>query len=217
MSDMNDLELAIRVRVEGQQAIDSTTNSTKALGAAAKTESGAVDLLMLEIKGLTTELSQLNAHMAAAPPHMNSIGGGAKHVASEASEARHALRGMGEEIGVSMPRFVTNFITSLGPVGPALAKAFSVVAIIGVLQMLPELYQKIEEFADKLGGVTERIRKQHEQMIEQNDKNGESMLANAEKLRSLNEVGVEGSTKVALQMRNMTASAKEYGKALARQ
>jgi hypothetical protein len=214
VSDVNDLELAVRVRVEGQQALDSTGQSVKALGATAKTESASVDVLLAGMKDLTAAVNQLTAALPAASSGLSRAGASTRALSSDAAQATQSLRGMGSEIGVNMPRFVSRFLVSLGPVAGALSAAFSVIAIVGILEMLPKLYQAIEDFGDKLGGVTERTRKQYREMLSEQDKLQQEQLSNSEKLRDLNTVGVEGSAKTALQMRNLTASAKDYGLAL---
>src|SRR5271163_3367812 len=44
-------------------------------------------------------------------------------------EARHSVMLLGEEFGVHLPRGITTFISSLGPIGPALEAAFPFLAI----------------------------------------------------------------------------------------
>src|SRR5580658_4743799 len=46
------------------------------------------------------------------------------------TEARHGVMMLGEEFGVHLPRGLTTFIASLGPVGAAMEMAFPFLAII---------------------------------------------------------------------------------------
>jgi flagellar biosynthesis GTPase FlhF len=58
-------------------------------------------------------------------------------------EARHAAMGLSEDLGVHMPRMVSMFLSHLGGVGPALAMAFTPIAIIGVTKVLIDAGKEI--------------------------------------------------------------------------
>jgi len=83
---------------------------------------------------------------------MNSAGAAPEKLTFSTMEAQHALRGMGEELGVRMPRFVSSFVSHLGGVGPALAMAFTPIAIIGVTKVLidagKEVYNLYQNVVD---------------------------------------------------------------------
>src|SRR5208282_568136 len=68
-------------------------------------------------------------------------------------EARHSVMMLGEEMGVHLPRGVTTFIASLGPVGAALEAAFPFLAIIVGATQLIEHLTKLREEGDKLGNA----------------------------------------------------------------
>ena len=85
------------------------------------------------VQGLSAGLESAGGAGVAAG---ESIAGGMRQARGEAMEARHALMGVGEEIGVKMPRFVTTFISHLGGVAPVLASAFSAVAVVGIAEIL---------------------------------------------------------------------------------
>jgi len=67
---------------------------------------------------------------------MESAGDSPKKLEYSMMEARHAAMGLGEDIGVRVPRLVSTFLSHLGGVGPALAMAFTPIAIIGVTKVL---------------------------------------------------------------------------------
>jgi len=58
------------------------------------------------------------------------------------TEARHAAAGFGEEVGIRLPRVVATFLAHTQVIGPALATAFSAVAIIGLAEVLAEIPEK---------------------------------------------------------------------------
>jgi hypothetical protein len=64
-------------------------------------------------------------------------------------EARHGVMMLGEEFGVHLPRGLTTFIASLGPVGAAMEAAFPFLAIILGATLLIEHLTKIGEAAEK--------------------------------------------------------------------
>ena len=64
-------------------------------------------------------------------------------------EARHGVMMLGEEFGVHLPRGITTFITSLGPVGAAMEMAFPFLAIILGATLLIEHLMKVGEAAEK--------------------------------------------------------------------
>lgn len=65
------------------------------------------------------------------------------------TEARHGVMMLGEEFGVHLPRGLTTFIASLGPVGAAMEMAFPFLAIILGATLLIEHLVKIGEAAEK--------------------------------------------------------------------
>jgi hypothetical protein len=65
------------------------------------------------------------------------------------TEARHGVQMLGEEFGVHLPRGLTTFIASLGPVGAAMEAAFPFLAIILGATLLIEHLVKVGEAAEK--------------------------------------------------------------------
>lgn len=66
------------------------------------------------------------------------------------SEARHSVMMLGEEFGVHLPRGLTTFIASLGPIGPAMEAAFPFLAIAVGATMLLEHLNAMHEAGEKL-------------------------------------------------------------------
>jgi hypothetical protein len=65
-------------------------------------------------------------------------------------EARHGVMMLGEEFGIHLPRGLTTFIASLGPVGAAMEAAFPFIAIILGATLLLEHLAKLHEAGEKL-------------------------------------------------------------------
>ncbi len=67
-------------------------------------------------------------------------------------EARHGVMLLGEEFGVHLPRGLTTFIASLGPVGAAMEMAFPFLAILVGATLLLKHLAKLKEEGEKLTG-----------------------------------------------------------------
>lgn len=65
-------------------------------------------------------------------------------------EARHGVMLLGEEFGVRLPRALTTFIASIGPVGAAMSAAFPFLAIVVGATLLLEHLAKLKEAGEKL-------------------------------------------------------------------
>jgi hypothetical protein len=65
-------------------------------------------------------------------------------------EARHGVMLLGEEFGVHLPRALTSFIASIGPVGAAMEAAFPFLAIAVGATLLIEHLAKMHEAGEKL-------------------------------------------------------------------
>lgn len=65
-------------------------------------------------------------------------------------EARHGVMLLGEEFGVHLPRALTSFIASIGPIGAAMEAAFPFLAIIVGATLLLEHLSKLKEAGAKL-------------------------------------------------------------------
>jgi len=90
--------------------------------------------------------------------------------------ARHSVVMLGEEFGIHLPRGITTFIASLGPVGAAMEAAFPFLAIILGATLLIEHLTKIGEAAEK---AAEAGRKLDDDMTVGGDK-AKLALINAE-------------------------------------
>ena len=82
------------------------------------------------------------------------IQGGAGEMGRETNysmmEARHGVMMLGEEFNIRLPRAVSSFIASIGPIGAAMNAAFPFLAIIALAGILIEKLQKMHESGEKL-------------------------------------------------------------------
>lgn len=89
-----------------------------------------------------------------AKSQLDSFGKKAKDVSGQVdysmNEARHSVMMLGEEFGVHLPRGLTTFIASLGPIGPALEAAFPFLAVAIGATLLIQHMSKIHDASEKL-------------------------------------------------------------------
>ena len=92
----------------------------------------------------------------AAKSSFQEIKDGAREMGAETggsmTEARHGVMLLGEEFGIHLPRGLTTFIASLGPVGAAMEAAFPFLAIIVGATLLLEHLAKLKNAG---GALTE--------------------------------------------------------------
>src|ERR1700733_3465926 len=65
-------------------------------------------------------------------------------------EARHGVMLLGEEFGIHLPRALSTFIASIGPIGAAMEAAFPFLAIAVGATLLIEALVKMHEEGEKL-------------------------------------------------------------------
>jgi hypothetical protein len=125
------------------------------------------------------------------------------------TEARHAIHGLGEEIGLHVPRFVQSFVAELGGVGPALASAFSVIAVVGLAQVLSEIPELLDKGIEKLHGWDAEAKKAFSEATR--DAIGfqhEQVLLN-EQIAKVGLIGKSGPEKAALELQIMASTTAE--------
>lgn len=98
------------------------------------------------------------------------------------TEARHGVMMLGEEFGVHLPRGITTFIASLGPVGAAMEAAFPFLAIILGATLLIEHLMKASEAAEKLAEAGNKL---NDGMAESINKVDQEILNSSIEIRKL--------------------------------
>src|ERR1035441_3147116 len=86
----------------------------------------------LQAKTATFQSGMADAARSARGAFSDIEGGGSRmgqELNRTTGEARHGVMMLGEEFGIHLPRGLTTFIASLGPVGAAMEAAFPFIAI----------------------------------------------------------------------------------------
>ena len=117
-------------------------------------------------------------------------------------EARGSARLLAEELGVSLNRELASSISRSEILGPILAKAFSVIAVLGFAEVLAGIPDAIEKIIGKLTGWDEEAKKAYEEMVRGNlEVMAQNRELEAQEARTA-AVGLEGSRKYAAELKN---------------
>ena len=127
------------------------------------------------------------------------MGEGARSVTGNTRETREALRGLGEEIGVTMPRFVSSWLASLGPVSGIMSVAFAPIAVIGLIEVLEKIPGALQKGIDWLHGWTAEAKKAFEETAHDELEWEMRTIRMDERLRAIALIGVEGMKKWGLE------------------
>lgn len=129
--------------------------------------------------------------------------------------ARMAMRGLGEETGVHMPRFVSSFLGSVGPVAGIMAAAFAPIAIIGLIGVFVDAISKIGEMTDSMMGFDAAAKKAYEDATQGNLRLLTGNIELHSKQRDIAETGITGSAKQALAVKDVGDTTKETASLMA--
>lgn len=118
------------------------------------------------------------------------VGEGMKRAEYSTGQAKMAMRGLGTEVGVSMPRYVSAWLASLESVGPAMAAAFSAIAVVGLIMLVVKAGEQLVSFIGQIGALSAAEKKAFEEnakaLVEVRDRRVEILkLAYAEKIAAL--------------------------------
>jgi hypothetical protein len=136
------------------------------------------------------------------------IKGGMDKAAYSITEARLAARGLGQELGVSVNREVSRFLATSSTIGPLLAKAFSVIAVVGLVEIIFKLVEVINKAASAMAGFGEVAQKAYQQAV---DANLKQIVTNNEltnQLVKINTIGLEGNEKQQAAMRGLVTEGR---------
>jgi hypothetical protein len=95
-----------------------------------------------------------------------------REMKANVAEAKATIALLGEEIGVKLPRHVRGFVASIPGVAPALAAAFSGVAVLTIGTVLVEAGEKMVKFAEKSKNAAKEIYEAWRETIAQSTKQG---------------------------------------------
>jgi hypothetical protein len=125
------------------------------------------------------------------------------------TEARHAIHGLGEEIGIHVPRFVQSFVAELGGIGPLMAAAFAPIAVIGLVEVLGEIPKKLEEGISSLHGWNDEAKKDFKEAAEAAAEFEHHEIKLNEEIAKIALIGVKGPQKYAEELKIVGSTTQE--------
>lgn len=117
--------------------------------------SSAIGKVSEQATGLGADLKQIGAAGVEAGAQVSE---GMEKANYSMTEARHAAHLLGEEIGVKVPRALQSIIASSETVGPALAAAFSAIAIPAFVELGTKVVEKLTDMVSEVFIYTESMK-----------------------------------------------------------
>jgi hypothetical protein len=190
----------------------------------ADTEAAQADLASLRTAISGTCADAAASGQAAGASLGGSLGGmheGFTRVGSSTRETREALRGLGEEIGITMPRFVSAGLASLGPVSTVMAAAFAPIVVVGLIEVLAKVPAALQKGIDWLNGWDAAAKKAFEDSTRSALAWQTSVIGINERLRAIPLIGLEGTdlmhAKMAVNKQDLDEVAKKLDELRAKQ
>lgn len=129
-------------------------------------------------------------------------------------EAKGEAMLLGEAFGVHLPRHVTSFISTIPGVGQALSAAFAATAVLFIIEAVVKLTEKMSDFIDSTFIFTQAM-KDMDQVVK--DSNTE-IVRHTDAMKGLqktyDEIGLDSSRKLTLELNQITDSIKKQEAAL---
>jgi hypothetical protein len=191
-------------------AVDLTGVQSGMPKAAAAVEEN-IQRMTAAMKAMEAESASLRAEVTALQAK---LADGMHHTTSETQEAQHAMRELGQEIGVHIPRGISRWLSSMGPVAGVMSAAFAPIMVIALVEVLSEIPKKVGEALDAMGGFGEETKKLYKDLIEANDKWIMVNLRAEDDIDKARTAGLSGTKKIRQEIDDNTASQKRFGKEL---
>ena len=132
-----------------------------------------------------------------------------KKVEYGATESREAIRGLGEELGVRVPRHISSFLAELDGVGPLMAAAFTPIAVIGLVGVLREIPDALEKGINQLQGWNAAAKKAFEESTAEAIAFERHTIKLNEEIAKIALIGKSGPQKYALELQIAGSTTQE--------
>lgn len=129
-------------------------------------------------------------------------------------EAKGEAMLLGEAFGVHLPRHVTGFIAKLPGVGEALSAAFAATAVLFIIEAVVKLTEKVTDFIDTTFIFTQAMKDMDQVIITSNTEIVRHTAAMKALQQTYDEIGLDSSRKLTLELNQITDSIKKQEAAL---
>lgn len=127
-------------------------------------------------------------------------------------EARGAARLLSDELGVHLNRELAGVLARSPLIGAALESAFSVIAVVGFIDILEQVGKAIDSDIEKLAGWSKQAQEAYSKELQRNSAELRTSIEQKDAERRLNEVGLEGVKLRTTQIDNLIAKMKDYAR-----
>jgi hypothetical protein len=174
-----------------------------------------VKQLRTEIAGLKQQQDQLGVSAQGADRAFKGMSEGAALTTRQMREARGEAALLGEGIGIRLPRHVRNFLTELPGVANLLTAAFSVTAVLFLIDALVQLPDKIREISSSLVGWGKEAHKAYEEELKLNDAYRDAAENLERQKRHSSEAALQGAAKTRKELQNSTGDVQQLDREIA--
>lgn len=187
-----------RIVVENPTAIPQALQQS---AAAAKAAEPAFAAYCAQLEATAVATQQVTQASNQAAPAIDKV-------TYSTTEARVAAMGLGQELGVRMPRILSRFLSQSESIGPLLSKAFTVVAVVAMIEVVSMLADKIKQVAESVYGWDEATKKAYADNIAASD----AALTRYRELKNKQDelalIGVSGPQKATIAIDNQVQAHK---------
>lgn len=120
------------------------------------------------------------------------------------TDASSAARGLAQEMGITLPRATTRWLSQLEGIGPLLGAAFAPVAVVGMVEALGQLPREFDKLVGAVTGWDEKRQSAYEHFLADNKKAYDELVKFQAKMA---EVAGGPQAGIAVSLADATASA----------
>lgn len=131
------------------------------------------------------------------------------------TDARVGVQAGLREMGVTGNRALSRLIAQSSTLGPIFAAAFPVIGAIAAVQVISMMIDKIKEVSEEMAGWDKRAQKTYEDMAQASRAAIDQQRELAKAMREVQEVGLGGTGKASLVVKNQAADTKDWANAAA--
>jgi hypothetical protein len=108
-------------------------------------------------------------------------------------EARHAAMLAGEEIGIKVPRALSSVIAKSEMLGPIMANAFALFAVVGFIELAVQAGEKLSEMISSAFIYTEQEKKAYEALVKVNEEISKAVEKTGDLRQQFELIGLHGA------------------------
>ena len=182
----------------------------QSIGASADQANESFNRVATASNELSQEVNYVNENNMRARASFDEDAAASTQFGYSVREARGSARLLSDELGLHLNRELANTLARSETLGPILEGAFSVFAIVGFIELLDQASKKFDAMIENAAGWGKAQQEAYQRALALNSEMISRNLELRTSERDLNQVGLEGAAKRAVQVKDLTAEQKDY-------